>query len=98
MQLKRPENRGRLSVTTDAQGQFSFTGIGPGRYEVELPLFERVIASSGPVELSERAMVVSGVTVSQQRTPMSRGKKIAIGVAIGVAVFVVIGLVYSDSY
>ncbi len=53
-------------------------------------MFDRVIASSGPVELSEGAMVVSGVTVSLQRKGMSRGTKIAIGAAIGVGVLLLV--------
>ena len=65
VQLKRPGTTGRLRVTTDADGAFTFTGLPPGRFEIEVVVDGKVIGTSGPLELSAGAMVVSGVTVGR---------------------------------
>ena len=68
VELRQPssEGPGRLIATTDTNGQFVYGRLGPGRYEVELRDEGRVIATSGPIELSEEAMRVSGVTVARR--------------------------------
>ncbi len=100
VQLKRiREVGGRRGVqvvgttTSDANGQFSFTELTAGTFEVEVLIDEELFTT--PVELSAGAMVVSRVIVSQppERPRMRRGTKIAIGVGIGVAVFGVSSLV-----
>ena len=58
--------------TTDTNGQFVYGGLGPGRYEIELRDETRVLATSGPIELSEEAMRVSGVTVARPAPPQRR--------------------------
>ena len=71
VELRRPSSEGplRLVTTTDTNGQFVYGRLGPGRYEVELRDEGRVIATSGPIELSEGAMRVSGVTVAFPPAP-----------------------------
>ncbi len=68
VELRQPssEGPGRLIATTDTNGQFVYGRLGPGRYEVELRDEGRVIATSGPIELFEEAMRVSGVTVARR--------------------------------
>ena len=75
--LRRPSSygRGRLVTTSDMNGQFVYAGLGPGRYEVELRDEGRVIATSGPIELSEDAMRVSGVTVARPAPPVPRQRE-----------------------
>lgn len=74
VELRRPSSEGplRLVATTDTNGQFVYGGLGPGRYEIELRDETRVLATSGPIELSEEAMRVSGVTVARPAPPQRR--------------------------
>ncbi len=99
VQLSRP-SRGRLNATTDAGGQFSFTGLGPGRYEVTVRVDGQVISTNGRVELSEGAMVVSGVTVAPPAAEPAAERSWArrhaglLGLGIGVGVVVAISFIY----
>ena len=80
VELSRPrsEGEGRLVETTDADGAFSYTGLGPGRYEVLYRVDDEVRARSGPIDLAASAMQVSGVSVA---VPPRNPDRIATGVA-----------------
>ena len=66
VELQRPASagQGRLVAVTDAEGHFEYRGLAPGRYEAELRLGDRVVATSGPIELSAGAMQVSALTLA----------------------------------
>jgi hypothetical protein len=52
------------STTANGQGQFSFTGLGPGNFVVEtISANGTVLGTSTAIALTGTAMVVSGVTV-----------------------------------
>ena len=87
---------GVATTTTDGDGRFSFTGLPAGRFEVEVVAEGTVIATSAELTLSEGAMVVSRIIVSQaaaepsgERSWVSR-HKVATGVIIGAAIGAVI--------
>ena len=89
VQLKRGHPARRqlaADTTTDAEGQFSFTGLNPGRYAVEIVADGKVIATSADLTLSARAMVVNGITVSQpdEKTWVGRHPRLLIGIGVGV--------------
>jgi hypothetical protein len=67
VQLRRPraQGPGQVVVTTGANGAFTYTGLGPGRYEVELVREGRVVTRSGPIELAAGMMRMTGVIVIQ---------------------------------
>jgi hypothetical protein len=71
VELHRPsrEGPGRLATTTDPSGRFTYARLRPGRYEVELVVEGRVVARSGPIELSGRALSVNDVTLTQPIRP-----------------------------
>jgi hypothetical protein len=70
VELRRPgrEGPGRLVVMTNADGEFEYTGLGPGRYQVEWRIEGRVVATSEPVELSA-ARAVAHVTIALPNVP-----------------------------
>ena len=89
VQLKRGHPARRqlaADTTTDAEGQFSFTGLNPGRYAVEIVADGKVIATSADLTLSARAMVVNGITVSQpaERSWVGRHENLLIGIGVSV--------------
>ncbi len=101
VQLKRILDVGRLrgvqvagTTTSDANGQFSFTELTAGTFEVEVLIDEELFTT--PVELSAGAMVVSGITVSQPAAEPAaerswvRRHPVATGVLIGVGAFFVV--------
>ena len=51
-------------VITNLDGEFTYMGLGPGRYQVEWLIKGRVVAQSAPVELSVVMMQVSNVTLA----------------------------------
>ena len=66
VELRKPDRHGQLVTTSDAEGAFTFRNVRPGRYEVELIIEGRTVGKSGPVELSERTMRVTGIVVTQR--------------------------------
>ena len=56
-----------MTATTDANGAFSYVGLGPGRYEVQYRVGGEVVSTSGPFDLAAGAMQVNGVTLGRQR-------------------------------
>ena len=100
VQLKRGHSARRqlaAETTTDAGGQFSFTGLNPGRYAVEIVADGKVIATRTEITLSgTRAMVVNGITVSQpaERSWVARHQRpviiIGMGVFFGYMAFVLV--------
>ena len=90
--LARPE-RGRLTTNTAARGTFSFAGLGPGRYEVQLLVDEEVVATSGAMNLIEGTMQVRDIVLTRPREDadadgggLGLGAAIAIGAAVGFGV------------
>jgi hypothetical protein len=71
VELRRPsrEGPGQQVATTAANGAFTYTRLRPGRYEVELVSEGRVVARSGPIELSDRATRVTGVILTRPTPP-----------------------------
>ena len=55
----------RLNTVTNLQGEFAFTDLGPGRYVVEISANNNV--AEVPVTLSEEAMVVDTVSITEPR-------------------------------
>lgn len=51
-------------TTTNAAGQFSFTGLSAGHYIVELVSNGYVVGTSAPVALTEHDMTADGVTAT----------------------------------
>ena len=62
VELDSSEGSLRLVATTNANGVFSYTGLGPGRYEVLYRVDGDVRARSGPLDLGAGAMQVDNVT------------------------------------
>ena len=85
--------RGRLTTNTDVRGTFSFAGLGPGRYEVQLLVDEEVVATSGAMNLIEGAMQVRDIVLTRPQEDadgdgggLGLGAAIAIGAAVGFGV------------
>ena len=84
------------TTTSDANGLFSFTELTAGTFEVEVLIDEELFTT--PVELSEGAMVVSGVTVSQPAAAERswvRRHPVTTSVLIGVGVFFAIAFAFA---
>ena len=97
VELSRPsrDGPGRLIATTDANGEFVYTGLRPGGYEVHLRLRvdNQVVARSGAIDLVEGQMQVTGVTlIEHERRSKSRGAAMAIGVGLGALLGLVLGM------
>jgi len=72
------------TTTTDAAGQFSFTGLRASDYLVEVLSGDEVVASES-LTLSEGAMQLRGISVSQSPSDeggMSTAAKTAIGAGV----------------
>ena len=94
VQLKRGLARQLAAdTTTDAAGQFLFTGLEPDTYVVEIVADGTVIATSAQFRLSVRAMVVNSLTVSQpaEESWVGRHERLLIGIGVG-AVFAAIAI------
>ena len=99
VELERPssEGQGRLVTATGADGAFSCTGLGPGRYEVQHRVDDEVVATSARIDLAAGEMQVSGISVAadpegnpnwwQRR---STGAKVGIMAGIGFGVLIVL--------
>lgn len=99
VELDRPSRmwEGRLAMTTDPDGTFSYSGLEPGRYEVQYRVEGRVVATSGHIFLTTDAMRTTAIRMSEaganerDRNRRSMAKKAAVaGVAVVGAVFLVI--------
>ena len=97
VQLKRGLARQLAAdTTTDAAGQFLFTGLDPDTYVVEVVADGTVIATSAQFRLSVRAMVVNSLTVSQpaEESWVVRHKRpliiIGAGLSFGYMAFVLV--------
>ena len=87
VQLKRGLARQLAAdTTTDAAGQFLFTGLEPDTYVVEIVADGTVIATSAQFRLSVRAMVVNSLTVSQpaEESWVGRHERLLIGIGVSV--------------
>ena len=93
-------NRGEQVVgtdTTNAEGQFSFTGLEASEFVVELLSGDDIVPSA-PLTLTEGAMQVRGASISQPSNEggMSTGAKVAIGVGVGVGVGALLLIVWAS--
>ena len=103
VQLKRSLDVGGLrgvqvvgTTTSDANGQFSFTELTAGTFEVEVLIDAELFTT--PVELSAGAMVVSGITLSQPAAAERswvRRYPVTTSVLIGVGVFFAIAFAFA---
>lgn len=71
LELHRPtvDGRGELVETTHDNGRFAYSGLRPGRYEIDLVVDGRIVARSGPIELSEERMRVGDITLTRPAPP-----------------------------
>lgn len=71
VELQRPsrEGPGQVVATTDANGAFTYTRLRPGRYAVKVVVGGRVVATSGPLELSVETLQVANVTLALPAPP-----------------------------
>lgn len=95
VELSRPrrDGSGSLTTTTDVNGEFRFTGLGPGRHEARLRRDDQVVASSGALYLVESQMAITGIVLAEPaRKARSRGTAMAIGVAVGAGTGALLGL------
>ena len=86
---------GRLITTTSANGAFKYTGLGPGRYEVQHQMGGETVVRSGQLDLVAGEMQLTGITLirlAEEKKGRSRGAKIAViaGVAVGAAVLIAV--------
>ena len=86
-------------TTSDVNGLFSFTGLSPGTFEVEVAVDDETFTTS--VELSAGAMVVAGVTVSPdgRREGVHPAVWFAAGAGAGIGVlFLVLVCAYACNF
>lgn len=68
----------------NAQGQFSFTGLGPGNYVVEtVSANGTILGTSTAIALTTAAMVVANVTVGTSAAVMAGAGAAAAGAGVG---------------
>jgi hypothetical protein len=96
VELRRPASAGpgRLVTVTDDLGQFFYRGLDPGRYEVELREQDRVVATSGPIDLAAGAMSVSDIAMTAPALRSREHRGVLFWTAVGAGVGVGTGLVY----
>ncbi len=78
-----PPDPAAVDTTTDANGRFSFAGLGQGQYVVDLLIDGQVVATGGPFSLAEGGMlfVEVGGAASQPATDKG-GMHPALGLAV----------------
>ena len=84
------------TTTTDAEGQFSFTGLAASEYLVEALRDDEVVGST-PLVLAEGAMQVSGVSISASAMAESGGgihPAVWVAIGVGAVVLVLVGAAY----
>ena len=81
----------RLQATTDANGAFSYVGLGPGLYEVQYRVDGDVVASSSQIELAAGAAQARNITLPEESPGLSKGAKIWMGLGVGLMALVVLG-------
>jgi len=68
------------TTTTNAQGAFSFTGLNPGQYMVEIVNAQgAIIGTTSAITLSAGAMAATGVTVTATAAGAAAGGTAAAG-------------------
>ena len=68
------------ATTTNAQGAFSFTGLNPGQYMVEIVNAQgAIIGTTAAITLSAGAMAATGVTVTATAAGAAAGGEAAAG-------------------
>jgi hypothetical protein len=90
-------------TTTSAEGQYSFVGLNPGSYVVEVVSADRkVVGASGPVSIAASA-TVTGVTVTASAAALAAaaaggasGISTAVAIAAVAAAAGVVGIVTSS--
>ena len=85
-----------VDTTTDANGRFSFAGLGQGQYVVDLLIDGQVVATGGPFSLAEGGMAfiqVGGVPGQQSTTDDRKGKGVLFWTTVGAGVGGALGLV-----
>ena len=84
-----PPDPAAVDTTTDANGRFSFAGLGQGQYLVDLLIDGQVFATGGPFSLAEGGMTftqVGGIAVQQPPTHDGKGRRVLIWTAVGAGV------------
>ncbi len=83
-----------VDTTTDANGRFSFAGLGQGQYVVDLLIDGQVVATGGPFSLAEGGMlfVEVGGAASQPATDKG-GMHPALGLAVWCGTVFLVALV-----
>jgi hypothetical protein len=82
-------NTGQLvgNTTANAQGQFSFAGLGPGNFVVEtVSANGTIIGTSAAINLTTAAMVVTNVAVGTSAAALAAAGGVGTGMAAGGAV------------
>lgn len=70
------------NTTSNAQGQFSFTGLGPGNFVVETVAANgTILGTSAAIALTAAAMTITGITVSTSAAAIAAAGGAAAGVA-----------------
>ena len=73
------------NTTSNAQGQFNFSGLGPGNFVVETVAANgTILGTSTAIALTATAMVITNVTVSTSAAALAAAGGTAAGVAGGV--------------
>ena len=107
VELDRPssEGQGRLAVTTDTNGTFLYTNLGPGRYEVQYRVDDEVVATSGRLDLAAGAMQMNVISIAPPppEEPVSdpnwwqrRSTGAKVGIMAGLGFGVLIALMAAD--
>ncbi len=70
------------NMTANAQGQFSFTGLGPGNFVVETVAANgTILGTSTAIALAAGAMVATGITVATSASALAAAGGVGAGAA-----------------